>query len=408
MNLRLSLIACVLLVAGLQLPAQAAIPSNLPETRAVYMDLHQLKSECDRVIRMSADLRSAIGTLRSGVDDAITTTEAIRSLDRRMVKLIDRLKPYRSIPKVRTIARTLVTNLERVQEKLHSVRKKTDQCETEVLRPSRKRLDALRTTLAQGEYKLRQISLTAATWMANLDQAASIAQQVPAVRPILETSARASRPATRAAVGTVGEIEPMTDAVGRLINDVNRCFASYRVVRNSVQEANVKMKPGEEFAEKLDSVMGKKLTIRNPFNKKEVSFSVRDILEKPGEVIGIVLKPLEKMADKLLQPILSKANLEIKAPAGLNELSDQVSKIMQLDRDLNRAIADLQRQLERELDGHIRRVQAEAVKAIETVKSAASQSRPRDRREPVDSNPPPASKKEPEKRTSPVMFLSFG
>jgi hypothetical protein len=405
MNLRPILTIGMVFFSCAMLVAKAQIPSDLRETRAVYADLQRLQSECDQMARITADLRRAIRSVRSGIDDSITTTAAIRSLDRRMVKLIDRLKPYSSIPKVRTVIRTLSKNLQRVQDQLHAVRKKTDQCEKTVLRPTRKRLQNLELGLNQAESRLRQMSGTTAIWMENLRQAAIMAQQVPAARATLESSARATRPVTKAAADSVARINPLSHTVGNLIQEMNRCFGSYRVVRGSIDETNRKMEPGEEFVEKLDRTMAKKLTIRNPFTKKALVFSVRDILEKPGEVIGIVLKPLEKLVDKLLQPILRKAKLEMRVPRGLNELSAQVTRILQIERELSGALSQLERHLDRELENQIRVLQAEANKTLRAVKASVTQLQTRRSSGDTGSDRQPPKREDSAEQRPPAMFL---
>ena len=112
---RIILLTVLTTLPFLTTSVSASIPSRLPETRAVYQDLQRLKLECDRSITMTRQLRTAVASVRKGVDQSIDVTQAIRAMDRRLVKLIDQLKPYHSIPKVRTATRTLSKNLTRIQ-----------------------------------------------------------------------------------------------------------------------------------------------------------------------------------------------------------------------------------------------------------------------------------------------------
>ncbi|TWU49054.1 hypothetical protein Poly59_36670 [Rubripirellula reticaptiva] len=75
---------------------------------------------------------------------------------------------------------------------------------------------------------------------------------------------------------------------------------------------------------------------QNSVLQKVCRLTVRQIHEKPGEVIGVVLKPLEKMADRILQPILEKKTLKFNGTLGSasGNLVGQLKTI--IDQDLTR------------------------------------------------------------------------
>ena len=399
---------CLLLVACTVSPCAVAnasnsIPGHLRETRAVYSDLAKLRSECEKTITLSRQLRGAVSTVRRGVDQSIDVTQLIRAMDRRLVKLIDRLKPYQSIPKVRTVTRTLAKNLSRVQQKIHTVRKKTDQCEAKVLRPTRDRLRKVESTLRTGEAKLRELSMMTATLMANVSQAARTAQGIRVAESALEATSRSLRPVTQAMVRSVVSVRSKADSLGYAANRLNGYFSSFRTVGSSLSEMSSKMEGGEKLVGKLDSVLGKKLSIKIPFSKKTLSVSVRDILEKTGQVLNIVLKPLEKLADKVLSPVLGKLKLEMKMPRGLDELNRQIDSLYSVDRKISSAINGLERQIQHALARQLNRLRMELNRPLECVNRSRQQrqvSNPRQNREPVGR----VEIQEP-KRTNPVFFL---
>lgn len=392
--------------------ASSQIPRNLPETRAVYDDLNRLRSECDQAIRMAQQLRGAVASVRKGVDQSIDVTTAIRAMDKRLVKLIDQLKPYASVPKVRTATRTLSKNLQRIQAKLHDLRVKTDRCETKILRPSKAKLRELEASLLGAETKLRGISSAASTWMANLASAAHQAQAYSYARQALEASSRAARPATRSVVDAVVTARKEADAIGYKLNSVNQHFASFRTVGNSLDEMSDKMKKGEKMAGDLDKALSKTLTIKIPLSKKSLSFSIREILEKPGQVLNVVLKPLEKLADAVLQPILSKLKLEIQPPKGLEDLSRRMDSIDSDGMNLSAAIDRLERRLRTDLERQINLLRSKAGEPLQIVRNA----RPNTRPQPVQPQPvqrpdrpaPDQQQQQQQQRKLPAMFLSFG
>ena len=130
------------------------IPSNMRETRAIDSDLARIEKECQTLQNRLTQLRQQVKTARDGVNHAIDATKAIKATDERLKTLIDNLAPYTSVPKVRTIARTLRKNLQRIQDQIHTLRKKTDKAEKDVLRPAKDRLKELEQSILGGEIKL--------------------------------------------------------------------------------------------------------------------------------------------------------------------------------------------------------------------------------------------------------------
>lgn len=384
--------------------ANSQIPRNLPETQAVYQDLSRLKTECDRTITMARQLRSAVASVRKGVDQSIDVTTAIRAMDKRLVKLIDQLKPYHSIPKVRTATRMLSKNLSRIQAQLHDLRVKTDRSETKVLRPTRDRLRSMESSLAGAESRLREMSMTASGWMVNLSQAAQQAQPYALARQALESSSRSTRPITRSAVNAVVAVRSQADSVGYKLNALTNQFGKFRTVGNSLATMSEKMAGGEKMAANLDKALGKRLTIKIPFSKKSLSVTVREILEKPGKVLNVVLKPLEKLADKVLEPVLGKLKLEIQPPRGLAELGNSLVSFETKSRNLTTAIDSLERQLQSELNRQLGQLKARVNQPLEVVRQARVSEQRRQVPRPEQITRP--VKQEPKKptRTSPVVF----
>lgn len=218
----------------------------------------------------------------------------------------------------------------------------------------------------------------------------------------MERSARVARPKTRAISNSVAAARSQADKLAALLVRLARPLAAFEKVGHSLESFEEKIAPAEKTAGKLDETLGKRLTIKIPLSKKTVSFSIRQILEKPGNVIGVVLKPLEKLADKLLQPVLKKLKLEIKAPSGLTELSGQVAFLSSIDAELSRADSELAGRLSSKLD--------QVFKSWQTIRpnfprqSAPSAGRPNETKpRPIKVTPvaPPA------KRTEAAMFLQF-
>jgi prefoldin subunit 5 len=386
----------------------ARIPSGMPETMAVERDLAHLEAECQTLQQHLAQLRQAVRSTRQAVDHSIDVVKAIRTTERELETLIDRLKPYLSIPKVRTMARTLVKNLQRIENQVHSVRVKADQCERTVLRPMKKRLGELEQTIRVGESKLAQYSLAAAQWRQHLSKSAAAAHSIPAARNAFEVGSRQAKPATNALLKEVRGVRQMADRVGYQLNRVAQPARAFRKADHSLDEFNDKLNPVDEIIGKLDRVLGKEASFKVPFSKKTLRVSIRDILEKPGELMTVVLKPLEKLADKVLQPVLGKMKLQVQAPRGLEELSLEFGRLPKIHSDLNRLANELQDRLATKLDLRYRswkaakpQLRSDLIRKADRIRNAA------ERR--VEATDPVRQRQQPpvRERKLPAMFLGF-
>ncbi|MEO9593123.1 hypothetical protein [Rhodopirellula bahusiensis] len=323
----------------------ASIPTNMPETRAIDSDLARIEKECQTLQTRLNQLRQQVKTARDGVTHAIDATKAIKATDERLKTLIDNLAPYTSIPKVRTIARTLRKNLQRVQEQIHTLRKKTDKAEKDVLRPAKDRLRELEQSTLGGEVKLAGYRKTISSWRHDLQTTASRANSIPGGAAAFDATSRLARPTVRSISNVLTDTRQSVDRVGKNLTQWNDPIRAFMTMDQSLDSFERKLAPAEKTAAKLQKTLGKKLSIKIPFSKKTVSFSIRDILEKPGKVLGVVLKPLEKLADKLLQPVLKELKLEIKAPSGIANLNSELNQLPSIEASLRREANQLKQQI---------------------------------------------------------------
>ncbi|MCC9603612.1 hypothetical protein LOC67_23935 [Stieleria sp. JC731] len=389
----------------------SSIPYNMPQTRRIDSDLSQLRSDISKISQELSTLQSNVRGARGKVDNAITVSRTIREMDRKLDRLVDQLKPYYSVPKVRTVARTLAKNLERIQTQVHALRKKTDKCEKDVLKPMKQRLLQLEQSIAGARSKVNGYSLSVRGWQTELASLAISSQSIPGASAAFDSAAGQISPPIRSASSQIHQVSVKCQ---RLLSDVNRLtsiFAAYQSVDRSLKDFDKKLKPAESTVGNLDKTLGKKLTVKIPFTKKSVSFSVRDILEKPGKIMNVVMKPLEALADKVLQPVLKKMKLDIKPPAGLAELSRKLDQIDSIYSGLTRSS---QRLVEPMLDSLVRmqqewsRVHAQLKSHCSAVRSRAGQVNLRlpnkSAGEVVRGKP---AQNVPVKRNGPVMFVQF-
>ncbi|MCC9657797.1 hypothetical protein [Rhodopirellula halodulae] len=403
--IRFSILAIPCLLACLISSASAgSIPGDMPHTRLLDSDLAQIQTDCEALRGRLTQLRQQVKTARDGVGHAIDATKTIRSMDKKVKDLVDDLQPYTSIPKVRTLARTLRKNLERIQEQLHTLRKKTDKAEEDVLRPMRDRLRSMEQTIFGAEQKLVAYSRTITQRRQDLQGLVSRARSVPGGVPAAESVSRVTRPSVQTFASGLRNVRQQVDRFGNGLTQLNAPVRVYMQVDQSLISFDKKLAPAEKTVAKLEKTLGKELTIKVPFSRKKLQFSIREILEAPGKILGVVLKPLEALADKVLQPVLKELKVEIKAPKGLEELARELNSLPALQRSMQREADQFQRSLEQQLEQSFRTLLTKSLKFPAHLVSHRSDPRDNEPRDNETIRQTPPSSPAP-KRNYPVMFF---
>lgn len=336
------------LLAGTRITS--SVPANLRETRALDLELAQLGTKSRAVAKRIQQLQSSARSARKDLEAAARVTASIRSMDRRLGVLIRRLNTYRGVPQVRTAVKTLIATLKRLQSSIHAVRRNTDKVEKQVLIPLAKRLKTFEAQLSKPRAKLLAVATTADQSRVSLAQAARLANRSRTARGALEQSSRLMRPTVSTLARTVADVETRAYSVQRDVYSMRRKLAAFWTVRSSLAVMSRQLAPGEKVAGDLDRVLSKRIKIKIPVPPfKTVSFSVKQIVETPGKVLDVVLKPLEAIARKMLSPITKKLKIGIKPPKGLAALSRLATTLPRTSTGITRAMSQLESKTKKDL-----------------------------------------------------------
>ena len=327
-----------------------AIPSSLPRTRSLDRELADLSSRARTAEKWVKWLQSEVRTTRRQVKSAARVAASIRAMDRRLETLIRRLKTYVYVPNVRTFVKPLIRNLQTLRTTIHKLRKKTDYAEKSVLRPLSRRLKKFEIELRKPIATLASIRSKADKARSALARAARFAVNNVTARHALEQSAREVRPVVYSLSKTIYEFNKQASAAGRKFSSARKNLAAFWTVEKSLNTMSRQMRPGENVARDLDRVMSKRISIKLPGRRsKRVGFTIRQILTAPGKVLDIVLKPLEKIAHRMLQPVLKKLNIRIKPPKGIRELAVALKNLPRVTTDLKRTMSQVESKARRDL-----------------------------------------------------------
>ena len=145
---------------------------------------------------------------------------------------------------------------------------------------------------------------------------------------------------------TITDIDQTGTGVESKINAFSSSVRRLLSLKSGVDKLNSKLKPIDKKAKSLAKVMDKQLGFKVPFSSKRVSFSVRKVLATPEKILKPAVKPLTKIANKLLKPLTKKVNFDIKAPKELAQIMDQIDQLSRINMNLDGSIDRLRRNTE--------------------------------------------------------------
>ena len=345
--------ATIPVLASPMLAAQAAIPSSLPETQALDVKLAHLSSESQQMSEIVQQWIQEVRSTRTEVERGIEVTTSIRRMDTRLNRLVSQLRPYESIPKIRTVVQILSRNLNQLNSAIHNVRSRTDALERQALKPTAERLMQFERNLQATNNDIVTLALQADQSRANLARIASYADSQLEARDVLEKGARNGEPTVQSLVNILANVNGNANELNNSLSSLKRSFASFSTVRSSLAHLDRSLQTPERSINNLDRAMSRQLSIRIPLTRRTYSITIRQLLEAPGNVLGIVLRPLEAMAFAILDPILAQFRVQIPPPNGLDALVNSLNGISSAHGNLNRSINAIEGRLNNVLNQNI-------------------------------------------------------
>ena len=97
----------------------------------------------------------------------------------------------------------------------------------------------------------------------------------------------------------------------------------------------------------MDKVLSTRIAIK--ILNKNIGFTVRQVLESPGKVLDVALKPLQKAADKALEPVLSKLHIQIQVPPEIADLPKKFDSLKSVNDVADAPIAKVENALRPEM-----------------------------------------------------------
>ncbi|MEK6236925.1 MAG: hypothetical protein N2C14_19630, partial [Planctomycetales bacterium] len=326
------LFACALnqVDAGVTSRSGSQYPTGgFPETQALKRDLElasqSLASTAARLKRLQHAARNA----RKEAEDVSNMIRQIKSIESQLGRMERQLASFANIPQLKML-KPLVSALRSVKSQVYSARVKADRFRREAIDPAVKKIKSFEAEVSQVASRIRQAELETDRAKLQLAQVSAevtrLGNKEHAVRS-LESLARATRSTIRPLRVFLTDVDNAGADAERKINTYASGLSAVTRLKPGLSKLQADLSPIDKKARDLDRTLSKRLSFKIPFTKKTVSFTVRQVIESPGKILKIALKPLTAISKKILRPFAGKFKINLKAPPQIAQLSKQFDSL---------------------------------------------------------------------------------
>lgn len=295
-------------------------PRRLPEHSRLQNELSATQQQLQPLTARVQRALSATTAARNKIRQAVTIIRRVGQIDDTLARIIRQLTPLAKLPPTRSVD-PLVDALTAVKKQIHRVRVKADAIHKSVLTPADQKLKPIETGLTATVDKLKdgiaRINQTKAHADTLRELVASRGDKSADVRTLesLSSTTRAALPPVRSSVKALDE---SSAAIEREINQFTSTMTALTNFSPMIETLWDGVEPINKAARDLDKTLNERIEI--DVLGAKTGFTVRQILEGPGNVADAVLKPLEKLAEDAIRPVLKALKLEIQPPKELTAL----------------------------------------------------------------------------------------
>lgn len=319
--------------------ATEALRSKLPVTDLLQKDLETSRAAISSTHSRLKRLQSSARDCRKAAENVSNMIKAIKAIEDQISRLESQLNSLSKVPQLKML-KPIATGLGQLKSKVAKVRVNADKVRKSVIDPS---ITKIKTFEKKVSAVAKKVQVAEVETIASQQQISSFKSYVTrnGFRRLEVLALEKFSGTVRKPLVPIRNVLKKIDntganAEGKLVsfkNSMNPVLA----LKSGVDKLKKKLEPIDKKARDLDKAMNKALTFKIPFTKKRVSVTVRKILEAPDKVLKIAVKPLTKLATKILSPLTKKIKFDIKAPKELQQIADKLESLKSKKLDLELA-----------------------------------------------------------------------
>ena len=347
----LTLITLVCGISCVQNPGSMPAPPNfndlkyktasekLPETTALEKELRQIYVSLGATSGRVKKTKTTLTNGRYAAEAAVKMIDEIQSVEKQIARLELEINSISRIPQFR-ILKPIAKGVTALLAKVKAIREKAEKLRDKKIKPAIKKMKSLEGELTKLKTGLDYASIETATSVRHINLLRNfvITQQYQDIQVrTLEALSKVTRYPVIPVQSALYEFDSACTDLEKQVNTYKALLKKLTSLKPGLEKVKTKMKPIDDKVKSIAKVLDKKLEFKIPFSKgKKVSFTVRKIIETPGKILAIAVKPLTKIAEKLLKPLTKNIKFDIKAPKELQKISFQLDALNRFSFNIDR------------------------------------------------------------------------
>ena len=318
--------------------ATSSVDANqLRETRALEADLSTTQTSIRSTRTRTERLNSKVRNVRKQMESIKQLIAGLKKAEDKIRRLEREVNSFARIPKL-SFLRPLGKGLKSLRENVAKVRQRGDELNRKVIAPNIKRARTAESKLKTLIAKLRGLESKNAQARQNISQLRLFVEARISQRQIvaaLEQLARSTRQTVGPFKSALTQLDQKGARVESMLNSFSNSANALLSLRGGLDKLNRTLAPVDKKVKGLAKVLDKKIVFKIPLSKKKVTFSIRKILEAPGKILKVAVKPLTKIAEKALKPFSKKFRINLKAPAEIARMQKQLEQLTRANLGLD-------------------------------------------------------------------------
>ena len=279
-------------------PNYRIFTQKLPQTTALDKELRQIHKSLTATTERTKKAKTTVTNGRYAAEAAVKMIDQIPPVEKQVSRLERELSSISKIPQFKLL-KPVAKAMTGLKGKVKTIKERAESLRDKKIKPSIKKMKSLEAKLTKLNSGLNLASHETVSAVRNVNLLRNFvisnkypAGQVNALEALSKTTRYPVSPAQKA----LNEFDSACTDLENLVNTYKSMLVNLSKLKPGLEKVKTKMKPIDDKMKSIAKVLDKKLEFKIPLSKgKKVSFSVRQVIETPGKILDIAVKPLTKI-----------------------------------------------------------------------------------------------------------------
>lgn len=299
--------------------------TNMTELKT---NLRKLSGNYSKLIEKLRRLRNASAEVRKKLAITKQIADRLKEVEDLLTTTSRVLMAVQIVPPISVTAGNLKRAADKLKKSVTPLRQKADRVEKKV-KPVREKLQVFEVELGKLTMEITKVKKQADQFLAIIVKTDDCIKGLARgklkseLRQDLEAFAGKASPVVAKLNSVLVTILTRVDHIEKAIQKIRKATDLMAPILKTIQTMLNKLKVLKRGLDPVRKALEKKITVKIPF--KKFTFTIKNVLTAIDKILGVVRKPLMKLAMKVLNPLLKKLKLgvDLKIP-GLTKLRVQL------------------------------------------------------------------------------------